>query len=231
MKITLSKEQANDLISYVHGKLCESSCDHSLIHTYAWADLNQFDQDDLIDILEANGGFCDCEVVLNLPEDVDVSVSIDHEINEKNDPWKIPTNFIQPDGRQKFSNFLVSNHSAENNCYAKDGELLIPAPKGAKSQKRVRKSVHFFIGLETGLPNEYGFVQNHEPITAREFAKIVRDSGQKDLQFFREKEAAFFLSRLERQKPGNGVGTHFTEITGLTSKCEELKVHKFIFRK
>jgi len=231
MKIILLKKQADELVSYVHGKLNESPCDHSLIHTEKWAELNSFDHDELIDILEANGSFCDCEVVLNLPEDTDISLSIEREVSDKDNLWKIPINFIQPSGNKKFSNILISNHSSENKCYAKEGELLVPAPSGAKPKKRIRKSVHFFVGLETGLPNEYGIVQSREPITAYEFAKLVRDSGLNGLQKFREREASFFLSRLDKLKPGNGVGTHFAEITGLTSKREEIKVHKIIFRK
>ncbi|MCP3927952.1 MAG: DUF2695 domain-containing protein [Bacteroidetes bacterium] len=231
MKIILSKIQADEMTSYVDGKLNESPCDHSLIHTEKWAELNGFDHDNLIDILEANGGFCDCEVVLNLPEDTDISLSIEREDGDIDDPWKIPLNFVQPNRDKKFSNLLVSRHSSRDKCYAKDDELLVPAPRGTKPKKRIRKSVHFFVGLETGLPNEYGFVQSCEPITAYEFAKMVRDSGPNGLQKFREREASFFLSRLDKIKPGNGVGTYFIEITGLTSKREEIKVHKIIFRK
>jgi hypothetical protein len=95
---------------------------------------------------------------------------------------------------------------------------LIPAPKGVKPKKRTRKSVHFFIGLKSGLPNEYGFVIESNKMTAREFAKLIRDSRQSDLTRFTENEADFYLSRLENLKPDTPVGSHFMEKSGLTGK-------------
>jgi hypothetical protein len=231
MDITLTKNQAQDLISFVDFKLSKDPCDYSLRHATQWAKINQIDYDDLIDILEDNGGYCDCEVVLNLPDDREINVSTERNSRDKNNPWKIPIHFKITDSDKTYMNYLISQFSEKNKCFASEGELLIPAPRGAKPKKRIRKSVHFFIGIKTGLPNELGFVQDDEPITAKEFAKKVRDSGQKDLLLFREKEAAFFLSRLDQLQHGNAVGTHFSEITGLTSKYEELRVHKVILRK
>ncbi|MHC4643330.1 MAG: DUF2695 domain-containing protein [Planctomycetota bacterium] len=215
MDITLTKNQAQDLISFVDFKLSKDPCDHSLRHATQWAKINQIDYDDLIDILEDNGGYCDCEVVLNLPDDREINVSTERNSRDKNNPWKIPIHFKITDSDKTYMNYLISQFSEKNKCFASEGELL----------------VHFFIGIKTGLPNELGFVHNDEPITAKEFAKKVRDSGQKDLLLFREKEAAFFLSRLDQLQNGNAVGTHFSEITGLTSKYEELRVHKVILRK
>lgn len=231
MNITLTKKQAWNLISFVEQRLSEKTCDHSLTYTTLWSEKADFDYVNLFDILEENGSFCDCEVVFNLPNDRDIVLPVRSKGFDRNNPWKIPISFELPDSDKTYTNFLISRHSKKNNCYSKEGELLVPAPKGAEALKRVRKSVHFFIGLETSLPSEFGFVQNIGAVTAKEFAKKVRESGQKNLQLFLEKEAAFYLSRLEKLKQGNGVATHFSKITGLTSKREELKIHKVIFRK
>jgi hypothetical protein len=231
MNIILKNKQAQDLISFVDLRLQENPCDHSLKHTAEWANINNFNYDDLIDLLDANGGFCGCEVTYNLPDDGDIFLKeTDAEI-DKNNPWKIPQSFKVVDSNKVFSNFLISIHSEKNKCYGKEGELLVPAPMGIKPKKRIRKSVHFFIGLETGLPSEIGFIKYRKPITARHFAKIIRNSGQKEFVAFRELEASFFLSRLEKLKEENAVGTHFSEITGLTAKRQEIRVHKVILWK
>lgn len=231
MKTILTQQQVNDLVTFVENKLSGTACDHSLKNTSRWAIDNNINIDDLTDVLEENGGFCDCEVTYNLPEDTDIYLEETPQEVDKNNPWKIPPSFKDVEPNKVFSNLLVSTHSERNNCYSKEGELLVPVPKGAKPKKRVRKSLHFFVGLETGLPSEIGFIKTSSSISPLQFAKMVRDSGQKDLKSFKEREAAFFLSRLERLKEGNAVGTHFSEITGLTSKREELRVHKVIFRK
>jgi len=231
MKTVLSETQVNDLIAFVEEKLSQSSCDHSLKNTREWALENNINQDDLTDVLEENGGFCDCEVTFNLPEDTDIYLEETPQKIDQNNPWKIPESFKDVESNKAFSNQLIATNFNKNNCYAKDGELLIPAPKGAKPKKRVRKSVHFFIGIETGLPCEIGFIESRASISPLEFAKIVRDSGQKELKCFKEREAAFLLSRIERLKEGNAVGTHFAEITGISSKREEIRVHKVILRK
>ena len=231
MNIKLTKEQAQDLISFVDTKLSNSTCDHSLRYANDWANSNNVDQDDFIDILEDNGAFCDCEVVVNLPNDSDIIVSAKQNKNDLSNPWKFPKSFEFRNSQKLFSKFLVSKFSEKNKCYAKEGELLVPAPFGTNPKKRVRKSVHFFIGTESGLPNELGFVKSGSPITANQFSKIVRDSAQNDLAMFGEKQAAFFLSRLEKLADGNAVGTHFSEITGLTAKREELSIHKVFLKK
>ena len=130
------QKKTDDLISYAHGKLNESPYDHSLIHTEKWSELDGFGHDFLIDILESDGGLCDCEVVLNLSENTDISLSIECEAGDNDNPWKIPINFIQPNQNKIFSNFLISRHSSEDKCYAREGELLVPARSGAKSKKR-----------------------------------------------------------------------------------------------
>ncbi len=223
--IKISRTEINSLKSYIEKKLELKPCDHSLRFAKEWAGLNNFDLNDLVDILEENGGFCDCEVRMNLPEKEDLIIQNSKQNIDNNNPWKLPKDYILKE--KFFTKVLISNENCKGNCYAKNGEILIPAPFGAKSKKRTRKLVHFFIGLKSGLPNEYGYVNEIKSITAQDFAKQVRNSKQKDLFCFTEKEADFYLSSLDNLKAGTPVGTHFTEKSGLTGKGETtLKIHK-----
>ena len=223
----LSKKQAESLIDYIQEKLASSPCDHSRKNTKKWAEKNDFDWDDLIDLLDENGAFCDCEVTFNLPEGQDIRLSNNPEDLDDGNPWKLPPNFVVTDPEKVFTNVLVSKHSEKNKCYAPEDELLIPAPKGAKAKKRIRKSVHFFIGIESGLPNEIGFVKKCDPLTAREFARKVRKTAGKDFARFSESESAFFLGKLTSMKEGQPVGTHFMTI-GIIERHEEMRIHKVV---
>ncbi len=228
--IKITSIQIENLKTYIDKKFDSSSCDHSLRFAKEWADSNKFDFNDLIDILEENGGFCDCEVIMNLPDD-DLVNEKKSQIVDTINPWKLPKDYTPIDKEKQYSKILIATDNCNNNCYAETGEILIPAPKGANSKKRTRKSVHFFVGFKSGLSNEYGFVIESNKMTAREFAKQVRDTKQKDLIRFTENEADFYLSRLEKLKIDTPVGAHFMEKSGLTGKGEELKIHKIIIRK
>lgn len=226
----LSKIQIGDLINYVENRLDTKHCDHSLRFSKAWAESISYDFNDLIDVLEANGGFCDCETVMNLPTGEDLTIPTGSQVTGKDNQWKLPKNFSISDIDKQFTKILKATDNCIKNCYAENNELLIPAPFGAKPRKRTRKSVHFFIGLKTGFPNEYGFVSETKPITAKGFAKIIRDSENPDLLNFTEKEADFYLTKLENLKIDTPVGTHFMEKSGLTGKGEEIRIHKIIIR-
>ena len=229
--IKITSIQIENLKAYIEKKLDSTPCDHSLRFSKDWTDSNGFDFNNLIDILEENGGFCDCEVVMNLPDNEDLVIDNDSQTVDTENSWKLPKDYVPADKEKHYSKILIATDNCKNNCYAEIGDILIPAPKGAKPKKRTRKSVHYFIGLKSGLPNEYGFVIESNNMTAREFAKQVRDSEQKDLNRFTENEADFYLSRLENLKVDTPVGTHFMEQSGLTGKGEELRIHKIVLRR
>ena len=90
--------------------------------------------------------------------------------------------------------------------------------------------MHFFVGLQSGLPNELGFVRDCVPMTAAQFAKTVRESGHPELSSFRAEEAYFVLSRLQKLPEGTPVATHFMDVAGISGKRWELRVHKVIMR-
>src|SRR5262249_52325430 len=71
---------------------------------------------------------------------------------------------------------IVCQEGLGRNTYATDGELLVPAPKAAKARRRVRKSVNFFVGCQSGLPTEVGVVHQCPEISAADFARKVAQS-------------------------------------------------------
>lgn len=228
---TLNATQIYDLKKFIESKLASNPCNHSLRLTKIWADMNEFNFDDLIDILESNGGFCDCEVGFNLPDNQDLIVDSSKVLFDSSNLWKLPKGYKIQTPEKQFTKILKATEKCKGNCYAVIGEYLFPAPFGSKPKKRIRKSVHFFIGISTGLPNEYGFVDSIKPITAKGLAKMLRDSKILDLSRFSEFEADFYLTRLENLQVGTAVGTHFMEKNGLTGSDEELRIHKIILGK
>jgi hypothetical protein len=226
----LKENQVNELCEFIEKRILKSGCDHSLKNTLEWAEINKVNVDDLIDILESNGGFCDCEVTMNLPEDCDLDLEENnHEIDLKN-LFKIPLNFQQIENKI-YTKAIIANSEFVNNNYAKDGELLIPAPFGFIPKKRMKKSVHFFIGTESELPSEIGIVRDIEPITAKQFAKNIRNLKIDSLNKFSERDAEYYFSRIESIELGKPMGTYFMERTGIGGTKIEMKIHKVIFKK
>lgn len=226
----LTKNQVLELIAFIEERFERIGCDHSLKNTFEWAENNKINRDDLIDVLELNGGYCDCEVAANLPENCDLEIKEENIQLDIKNPYKIPLSFQQVKDKI-YSKAIFSSSNYPQNSYTKDGELLIPAPFGFKSKKRVRKSMHFFNGIESELPSEIGIVKEIEPINARDFAKKIRDTKLDSFTKFSERDAAYYFSRTEKIDLEKSMGTHFMERTGIGGTKYELKIHKVIFRK
>lgn len=64
--MVLDADQLDDLLTYVEAEVEIAGCDHSLRATRAWAVANEIDPEVLAKSLEHFGGYCDCEVVLNV---------------------------------------------------------------------------------------------------------------------------------------------------------------------
>jgi hypothetical protein len=56
------------LFNALDQQLSSTPCDHSLRFTLAWAGKAGVDPEKLIDWTRENGGYCDCEVLLNVPD-------------------------------------------------------------------------------------------------------------------------------------------------------------------
>jgi len=197
----------------------------------AWAAERGVALGDLEDALDAHGCFCDCEAVLNLPDGSELALIDEEERADESNPWLLPPDFAVADHARTYTHILVATHQPQYGCHADEGEILVPAPQGARPGKRIRRLVHFFVGLRTGLPSEIGFVSAREPASAAGFAHTVRHSGQVGLASFGERESAFVLGRLAALPPATPVGVCFTEITVLTRRRTEMRIGKVVLRK
>lgn len=69
--MVLGEDELNDLLDYVDARVAADGCDHTLRFTRRWAAERERDGDELAHSLGRFGGFCDCEVVLNVaPEEI-----------------------------------------------------------------------------------------------------------------------------------------------------------------
>ncbi len=229
MPLTLHASQVDSLIAFVDQHVRAAGCDHTLRFAEEWARLESINWHDLLDILEANGGYCDCEVVLNLPDGTDLVSPPPSTPATPTNAWLLPPAFeCQP--AAVFNKVILCQEGLSRNTYAAEEELLVPAPKGAKSRRRVRKSVNFFIGCQSGLPTEVGVVRECAPVSAMDFARQVAQSGFEELAAFTFREAGFVLSRIASVEPGKPEATHFADQVGVASRHEELRVHRVIMR-
>jgi hypothetical protein len=65
--LPIAKARLLDLFQSIEVRLEADPCDHSLRHTQTWAVENGIDFESLRSWAEEFGGFCDCEVVANVP--------------------------------------------------------------------------------------------------------------------------------------------------------------------
>lgn len=196
-KIILTKSQIEKLHIFIDRKIEKIGCDHSRKWTMIWAKKNQINIDDLIDALDDNGGFCDCEVVLNILEEIDLILEEKPKIIDDENPYKIPINHKVIENRI-YTKAVFAVKDPKDKCYANDGEILFPSPKDFKPKKRMRKMFHFFNGMESELPSDWGRVKSIEPIMAKDFAKKLRATKLESLEKIGEREADFYLSQVDK---------------------------------
>jgi uncharacterized protein DUF2695 len=230
MAFVLDRERVARLCEFVDQRVQQEGCDHSHRFSRQWAMTESVDWDDLLDILEANGSYCDCEAVLNLPEDEDLCFDPDKAKQEASNPWLLPPGFSY-DQSALFDKRIVSREGVGKNTHTSDGELLVPAPRGAKPKGRVRKAVHFFIGCQSGNASEVGVVAACDAVSATDFARQVTACGIHDVSAFGAMEAAFVLSKIATLSGGATVGTDFSDRVGIASKHEELTIHRVVLRR
>lgn len=71
VQLGLSRDQLHDLQEWLSGRGADLDCDHTLVRTLEWVRRAGADAADVVAGLERLGGFCDCEVLLNVhPDDV-----------------------------------------------------------------------------------------------------------------------------------------------------------------
>jgi hypothetical protein len=67
----LTPEQLGDLSVYLDEKNAFFECDNTLKYTKQWIEEEGLSEheEEIINFLNENGGYCDCEVILNVIED------------------------------------------------------------------------------------------------------------------------------------------------------------------
>ena len=67
----MKKEHLEDLLDYLSERLEKNACDHTHRHTLVWAALRGREPEDVVAFVSGFGGCCcDCEVLLNAPDEV-----------------------------------------------------------------------------------------------------------------------------------------------------------------
>ena len=107
-------------------------------------------------------------------------------------------------------------------------EQAIPAPFGLQPRKRVRKLVHWFIGLDSGMPAEVAYIAETDPLSAQELAERVQESAAEGVGAFTETEAAFILTRIASMKPGTSVGVSAMDKISDRGKHQEMRIHRVL---
>jgi len=228
MPLVLQPETVESLRDFVDARVRSNGCDHSRRFTQQWAAENSIDDGELFDVLDNHGGYCDCEVLLNVPEDMPIQTAADREASPLN-PWMLPPDF-EPEATTGFTRVLVGTDRLTGNNHHCEGEWTIPAPFGRKPKKRVRKLVHYFVGLDSGLPAEVAYVSEVDPMTAADLVARVRESTSDGLTEFTETEAAFILTRIAAMKPGTSVGVNENDRLTDRGTHQELRIHRVLLR-
>lgn len=108
---------------------------------------------------------------------------------------------------------------------------LVPAPVDGKPRKRVRKSVLYFLGLDSGLPTEIGFVENRAPIGFEDLTSQICGSAVPELKGCDDRLAGFLGQKFGKLPDGTAVGTDIMDRVGIASKHQELTIHRIVLRR
>ena len=225
----LSPRQVTQLIDYVDEHVQADGCDHTTRYANRWAEEQRLPWQDLQDALDKASVFCDCEIVLNLDEEQPLVLELDAPVVPLENRWLLPPNF-QPK-IATVEKILVGRAGVGKNNHVSNGEWLFPAPANATPRRRVRKLVHFFIGLQTGLPSEIAFVESIEPISLEEFTQRICGSSVQEAHAFCQNVAAFIAQKLAQLPVGTCVGTDIVDKVGISSKHRELSIYRVIMKK
>jgi hypothetical protein len=67
----LTEARLRSLVDHIDTKVLDVGCDHSTRHAVSWAESEGLEWTDLAGGIEELGGYCDCEIVMNVhPDDV-----------------------------------------------------------------------------------------------------------------------------------------------------------------
>jgi hypothetical protein len=129
---------------------------------------------------------------------------------------------------KKYNKALAAKNNPSNLCFAKENELLVIASQTDRMKGRQHKGDHFFTGVETGEPSQYGWVKSLEtPISAEELAHMKwANPDPADID-----RCELLLSSANNQKDETAMACHYGEVVSPEGKKRILKIHKIIFYK
>jgi hypothetical protein len=184
--------------------------------------------------LAAIGGRCDCLAHFLLTHGEAAGPSGPLPEDPALAGWCLPAGWRPTEPGRSFTKLLRMGPAPLGHGYARDGELLVPAPGLCAPGRSIRPWVHFFLGLETALPSEHGIVRvEREPWTAARLAAAVRASKATDpLDGFGELEASFFLEAIDRVEAGRLAGVKILRVLSKDTRVvPELSVARVIPRR
>jgi hypothetical protein len=126
---------------------------------------------------------------------------------------------------KKYNKIIVSRFSPENKCFALENEWLIIADLNGKNKLKIKKTEHYFIGINSGLPSVFGWVYKlNEPISISEYLNSAKIIVSNEIKINIE----FLLDSISNIEEGKPVACSFRRI-GIIEKQDILKVHRVFF--
>lgn len=148
-KEILCSEQVTRLIDHLDQHVRAKGCDHTMRFASRWAEEHRILWQDLQDTLDQASVFCDCEIVLNRDERQPLVLKLEKPVASAENRWQLPPSFQLK--VTTVDKIIVGRAGVGKNNHVSSGEWLIPASIGANLRRRMRKLVHFFIGLTKNL--------------------------------------------------------------------------------
>ncbi len=125
----------------------------------------------------------------------------------------------------KFKKILVSKHNPKNKCYSDDGEWLIIGQSEHIMKSKLPKDYHFFVGINSKQPSQYGWVASIGfEIAAEELAQKYEPNPSKEFI----ESCELLLNAVKDQKEGVPMACTFSTV-GVMEKRRVLKVHRVFF--
>jgi len=130
---------------------------------------------------------------------------------------------------------VVAKHDEAHQCLAADGEWLIAANPEVKPPIKVKDTDHFFVGLETGLPSLYGWIEESEAeVDVEKVVEMVLNSPAEasvgaTIEAIRD-QVSLTLHSIRNVPLGAPVVSDFTRKSFKDHTLIQ-KVHRVFFRK
>ncbi len=134
---------------------------------------------------------------------------------------------------KRYSKLLVARLSPPNRCFGPEGATLVPALPTDDAPFRRGVDQHFFVDVETGTANLFGWVaEARQSLTVGELVELDHFRSAEagllrappDLEWY-----ASFLEALARQPVGTPMGCSWLEVKLPGVEKRVLKTHKVLF--